>query len=273
MSQTYDYVSERRLLYFTQKLKQHFPTASSFIDDSVTAIDKLWSSQKVSDELAGKVDVETGKGLSTNDFDDTYKQKLDDLDTLIEGLIDDTSDSALDKTWSAKKIHDEIAAVAGLEFVKVDELPVTGQSNRIYLLPIRIITAVTTISGTDATVDKGTFVSQIPNNGTYVFTFMDTNWLYDRNVVDLDDYGISYDTTATPIDGDTITVVLASGTNPNIFEEYIWFTDSSVTPAVSYYELIGTTEANLDGYVKDEDMIEITTADIDNIILTVFGSV
>ena len=273
MSQTYDYVSERRLLYFTQKLKQHFPTASSFIDDSVAAIDKLWSSQKVSDELAGKVDVETGKGLSTNDFDDTYKQKLDDLDTLIGDLIDDTTDSALDKTWSAKKIHDEIAAVAGLEFVKVDALPATGQSNRIYLLPIRIITAVTTIAGTDATVDKGTFVSQLPNNGTYIFTYDGTDWTYDSNVVDLTDYGISYDTSITPATNDTITVVLASGSNPNVFEEYIWFTDTSVTPEVSYYELIGTTEANLDGYVKDEDMIEITTAEIDNIINTVFGSV
>lgn len=273
MSQTYDYVSERRLLYFTQKLKQHFPTASSFIDDSVAAIDKLWSSQKISDELVGKVDTEAGKGLSTNDFDDTYKQKLDDLDTLIEGLIDDTTDSALDKTWSAKRIHDEIASVAGLEFVKVNELPVTGQSNKIYLLPIRVITAVTTITGTDATVDKGTFVTELPNNGTYVFIFDGTDWEYDGNVVDLADYGIAYDITTTPVASDTITVVLASGSNPNVFEEYIWFTDSSVTPAESFYELIGTTEANLDGYVKDEDMIEITTTDIDNIILTVFGSV
>ena len=273
MSQTYDYVSERRLLYFTQKLKQHFPTASSFIDDSVTAIDKLWSSSKISNELNDKVDKETGKGLSTNDFDNTYKQKLDDLDTLIEDLIDDTTDSALDKTWSAKRIHDEIAAVAGIEFMKVDALPASGQSNIIYLLPIRIITAVTTIAGTDATVNKGTFVSMLPNNGTYVFTFDGTDWTYDGNTVDLDDYGISYDTSCTPLNNDTITVVLASASNPNVFEEYIWFTDTSVDPAVSYYELIGTTEANLDGYVKDEDMIEITTGEIDNIILTVFGSV
>jgi len=273
MSQTYDYVSERRLLYFTQKLKQHFPTASTFIDDSVEAIDKLWSSEKVANELRGKVDVETGKGLSTNDFDDTYKQKLDDLDTLIEGIIDDTTDSALDKTWSAKRIHDEIASVAGIEFIKVDELPATGQSNKIYLLPMRIITAGTTIAGTDVTVDKGSFVSSYPNNGTYVFTYDGTYWTYESSEVSLSDIGIAYESTATPIIGDTITVVLASGTNPNVFEEYIWFTDSSVTPTESYYELIGTTEANLDGYVKDEDMIEITTADIDNIILTVFGSV
>ena len=113
----------------------------------------------------------------------------------------------------------------------------------------------------------------LPNNGTYVFTFDGTDWIYDSNVVDLDDYGIAYDTTCTPVNGDTITVVLANGSNPNVFEEYIWFTDTSVTPAESYYELIGTTEANLDGYVKDEDMIEITTAEIDNIINTVFGSV
>ena len=59
MAQTYDYVSERRLLYFTQKLKQHFPTAADFIDDTVAAIDKVWSSQKISDELNGKVGLDT----------------------------------------------------------------------------------------------------------------------------------------------------------------------------------------------------------------------
>ena len=214
MSQTYDYVSERRLLYFTQKLKQHFPDAAN--------------------------------------------------------LIDDTTSTATDKTWSAKKIYEEVAKAAGLEFVKVDTLPAVGQNNKIYLLPIRTITVSTTIAGTDITVDKTTFVSMLSANGTYVFTFDGTNWTYDGNPVNLVDYGISYDVAATPAASDTITVTLTTASNPNVFEEYIWFTDTSVDPEVSYYELIGTTEVDLSGYVKDEEMVEITTAEIDAIIATVW---
>ena len=221
MSQTYDYVSERRLLYYTQKLKQHFPTASDIIDD------------------------------------------------VVADLIDDTTDSALDKTWSAKKIHDEIATMTGIEFVKVDQLPVVGMNNKIYLLPVRNITAETTVSGATVSVNKTTFVSELVNNGTYVFTFDGTNWTYSGNAINLDDYGISLDI-GTPVANDTITIVLANASNPNIFEEYIWFTDDSVTPEVSYYELIGTTEVDLSGYVKDEEMVEITTAEIDAIIDTVW---
>lgn len=214
MSQTYDYVSERRLLYFTQKLKQHFPDAAT--------------------------------------------------------LIDDTTSTATDKTWSAKKIYEEVAKAAGLEFVKVDELPMPGLNNKIYLLPIRNITATTTITGADIAVDKATFIGEISASGTYVFTFDGTDWIYDSNAVTLADYGISYDVTATPSASDTITVVVATASNPNVFEEYIWFTDTSVNPEESYYELIGTTEVDLSGYVKDEEMVEITTAEIDAIIATVW---
>lgn len=270
MSKTYEYVSDRRLLYFTQKLKEHFPTASDFIDDTVAAVDKLYSSQKIEDLLDDKVDKETGKGLSTNDFDDDYKAFIDNF--TIESYIDDTDTTSTDKLWSAKKIHDEIAAIAGLEFRKVEELPVEGQSNIIYLLPIRIITAVTTIAGTDAIVNKNTFVGKISASGTYVFTYVDdgTNppsWQYNSTDITLAEYGITLSNpSATPLNNDTITVILARGTNPNVYEEYIWIT------ADSAYELIGTTEADLSGYVKDEDMIEITTAEIDTIISTVWPS-
>lgn len=191
---TYNWVSEQRLLYFTQKLKAHIPQASDFIDDTAASLLKAYSSSKVDTLLANKVDVEAGKGLSTNDFDNAYKKKIDDWD--LTSLIDDSTDTAKDKTWSADKIASAMAAIAGLEFVKPDGgvLPATGERGKIYLIP-------------------------------------------------------------------------NSGSQPNVYDEYVWLVDDGA------FEKIGTTEIDLSGYVSDADMVEITTAEIDAIMLTVFGSV
>ena len=55
----------------------------------------LKDGKKVSESLAGKVDKEEGKGLSSNDFTDSYKQKIDDMQAgggggsqTVEGIID-----------------------------------------------------------------------------------------------------------------------------------------------------------------------------------------
>lgn len=196
---TYKWVSEQRLLYFTQKLKLHFPSAADFIDDTTASLLKAYSSSKVDSLLNDKVDKEEGKGLSTNDFTDAYKQQLDDWD--LTSLIDDSTDSATDKTWSASKIAQAIAAVSGIEFIKPEGgvLPETGRSGAIYL---------------------------IPNQGSA----------------------------------------------PNIYDEYIWIKGATEETPGSW-EKIGTTEIDLSGYVSDDDMVEITTAEIDAIMLTVFGTI
>lgn len=249
MAKTYEYVSDRRLLYFTQKLKEHFPTASDFIDDTASAADKLWSSQKTEQEIAALID---------------------------DTIADKTATGADTHAYSIQKILTLFEDVAGLQFLKVDTLPTTDQkTNAIYLVPIRIVTSVTTVAGVDSKVDKNTFVNKIAINGTYTFTYVDNgtdpaSWQYESTDVTLADYGITFSGTATPVDGDTVTVVLASGTNPNVYEEYIWLKNDD-DPSESKYELIGTTEADLSGYVKDEDMIEITTSEIDTIITTVFS--
>ena len=188
---TYTWVSEQRLLYFTQKLKEHIPSAASFIDDVTASLIKTYSSSKIDTLLTNKVDVETGKGLSTNDFTDDYKKILDDWD--LTSIIDDTTTTATDKTWSASKIAGAIAAVAGLEFVKPEDgkLPETGEKGKIYLIP-------------------------------------------------------------------------NSGSAPNVYDEYIWLVDEAK------FEKIGSTDIDLSDYIKHSDMVEITTAQIDTIMSTVF---
>ena len=49
-------------------------------------------------ELEGKVDKEAGKGLSTNDFTDTYKAKLDNLEFATEDEVRELIDSILADT-------------------------------------------------------------------------------------------------------------------------------------------------------------------------------
>lgn len=60
-------------------------SGSASIKDAVIAPDSTWSSKKISSELNGKVDKVSGKGLSTNDFTNNYKDKLDQYKKLFIG--------------------------------------------------------------------------------------------------------------------------------------------------------------------------------------------
>ena len=51
----------------------------------------------------------------------------------------------------------------------------------------------------------------------------------------------------------------------NIYDEYVWIADSSS------FEKIGSTAIDLTDYVQDEDMVEVSENDIDDIFTEVFG--
>ena len=59
-----------------------------------------------------------------------------------------------------------------------------------------------------------------------------------------------------------------SGTPPtgNIYEEWIWISSDND------YEKIGETSIDLSGYVQSSELVAITTAEIDTIFATIFGS-
>lgn len=71
-----------------------------------------------------------------------------------------------------------------------------------------------------------------------------------------------------PVTGSNGVIYLVpnSGTAPNIYDEYIWYTDSSTTPATSGYEKIGTTAIDLSGYVQHSDIHLLTNAEIGDIV-------
>jgi hypothetical protein len=80
------------------------------------------------------------------------------------------------------------------------------------------------------------------------------------------------DLPATGTNG-VIYLVPNSGTAPNIYDEYIWYTDSSTTPATSGYEKIGTTAIDLSGYVQFTDISLLTNTEITDIVDDAYDAV
>lgn len=95
-STTYDYVDKTGLYYALAKIKSELQAQYIDYDDTNSALGtNINTVQKAIEaldtaidtinttSLPGKVDVESGKGLSTNDFSAAYKQQLDDLATTL----------------------------------------------------------------------------------------------------------------------------------------------------------------------------------------------
>ena len=84
---------------FTTALKTKLEGLSNYDDTKIKQeISSLADSLAETDKsLADKVDKEEGKGLSTNDFDNTYKRKLDSLENYNDKEITDALDQANNK--------------------------------------------------------------------------------------------------------------------------------------------------------------------------------
>lgn len=107
--------------------------------------------QYTNERLYEKVDKVEGKGLSTNDFTNAYKRKLDNLKapkTLTisqdgQSISYDTTQDVeveiapvdLTNYYTKGEVDELIGAIETGEFVVVDTLPPTGEPKNIYLVP------------------------------------------------------------------------------------------------------------------------------------------
>lgn len=241
-NQTFTYVSDTKLLYFAQQLKLKLPAAGAIIDDTVAALDKVYSSQKVETLVSGLIDDSAADTVTTN----TYSaKKIHDIVKASAGaMIDDTA-AATDKTYSSSKIE-TVAANAASAIID-DSAPSTSK--------------VYSSDKIDALI--GDIIDDASNTSTT------STWSASKIYSAISAItGVQFKKVATlPTTGESgvIYLVANQGTAPNIYDEYIWLADTST------FELIGTTEVDLSNYVEKTDLVEITTTQIDNIIKTVWG--
>lgn len=184
----------------------------------------------VEQETSGKVDKETGKGLSTNDFTNSLKTKLTEIETSAQMNV--------------------------IEVVKVDDtpLPITNKS-----VNVTLSGKVDKIEGkglstndlTDAYVTTiETAANVIPSDADENNQLVSTDTLHAA----IADFGgfmkVAGDSSGYPVvsNPDTRTIYLvrdASITSGDVYAEWIW---NSASP--SAWEMVGDTQIDLDGYVE-----------------------
>ena len=83
-------------LWSSQKTANEIASAGgAAIDDTTTAVNKVWSSSKTNTELSGKVDKVTGKNLSENDYTDADKAIVDGVTSALANKVDKVTGKGL----------------------------------------------------------------------------------------------------------------------------------------------------------------------------------
>ena len=181
---------------------------------------------KIKTALNGKVDVVSGKGLSTNDYTSAEKQKL-------SGIASG-------------------AQVNVIESVKVNGTKLTPSSKAV---DVTVPTKTSQLTN-DSGYQSATSVESIITAKGYQ-TQSQVQSLINSAVGNIT--SIRYEkVTSLPATGSNgvIYLVAHSHGTQDIYDEYIWLSETKT------YEKIGNTDIDLSAYVKNSELTAITTNDL-----------
>lgn len=181
---------------------------------------------KIKAALNGKVDAESGKGLSTNDYTSAEKSKL-------SGIASG-------------------AQVNVIESVKVNGTALTPSSKAV---DVSVPTKVSQLTN-DSEFQNATQVNSAITGKGYQ-TKAEVQSLINSAVGNV--MSIRYEKVnslpATGSNGVIYLVAHSHGTQ-DIYDEYIWLSESKT------FEKIGNTDIDLSGYVKTSELTAISTSDL-----------
>jgi len=257
---------------------------SSLSSSSTNAIEN----KAVYNALSKKVDAVSGKGLSTNDFTDDLKELYDEtVETVAEltatgGEANKVNDVKVNGTSVVSDKIANITVPTKTSDLNNDSGFITSSaiSNKAdkgttladYGITDAKINGQNVILGA-ATLTVPTNNNQLTNGAGYQTasqveskitakgyqTEDQVNALIASGIADIT--GIEYTVTPTlPSVGEpgVIYLVANNGTNPNIYDEYIYVNNK--------FEKIGTTDVDLSGYLQETDLEAITNSEIDTIV-------
>lgn len=181
---------------------------------------------KIKSALGGKVDVEIGKGLSTNDYTSAEKQKL-------SGIASGAQENVI-------------------ESVKVNGTKLTPSSKAVDVTVPTKVSQLTNDSGFQTSTQVDSIVT-----GKGYQTQTQVQSLINSAVGNIT--SIRYEkVTSLPLQGSNgvIYLVAHSHGTQDIYDEYIWLAETKT------YEKIGNTDIDLSAYVKSSELTAITTNDL-----------
>ena len=203
---------------------------------------------KVKTMFAGKVDKETGKGLSSNDYTDTEKNKLSGIAAGAE--VNVQSD------WDETDSSSDAYILNKPTIPTVNNATLTIQKNG---TTVNTFTANASQNVT-ANITVPTNNNELTNGAGYQ-TSSEVQSAINSAIEGITgvDFQVVASLPATGTKG-VIYLMSNSGSAPNVYDEYIWLSASSS------YEKIGTTDIDLSGYQLSSELIAVTNAEIDTIV-------
>ena len=181
---------------------------------------------KIKSALGGKVDVEIGKGLSTNDYTSAEKQKLSGIASGSQANV--------------------------IESVKVNGTKLTPSSKAV---DVTVPTKTSQLTN-DSGYQSATSVESIITAKGYQ-TQSQVQSLINSAVGNIT--SIRYEkVTSLPATGSNGVIYLLAHSHgtQDIYDEYIWLSETKT------YEKIGNTDIDLSAYVKNSELTAITTNDL-----------
>lgn len=181
---------------------------------------------KIKAELGGKVNVVSGKGLSTNDYTSAEKQKLSGIASGAQANV--------------------------IESVKVNGTKLTPSSKAV---DISVPTKTSQLTNDSGYQTKANVDSIVTGKGYQ--TQSQVQSLINSAVGNIT--SIRYEkVTSLPATGSNgvIYLVAHSHGTQDIYDEYIWLSETKT------YEKIGNTDIDLSAYVKKSELTAITTNDL-----------
>lgn len=196
--------------------------------------------------LESKVDKEPGKGLSENDLTDELLTKLNNTAAKVDEIA---------TVGGEPNIIEVIKRNGTILSIKDKTVDITVPTNNNELT--NGAGYITGIDKTDVTDALGYTPYNSTNPDGYQTESQVTTLI--TNAIE-NIQGITYSVvTALPTTGEAGVIYLISnnGSNPNIYDEYIYVNGN--------FEKIGTTDIDLSGYVQTTDLEAITNTEIDTI--------
>ena len=251
------------------------PDTRKYIDSN--GLLYLW--QKIKTMLAGKVNVESGKGLSTNDFTDAFETKLTNLpSTAAENVIESISVNNVAQTVTSKNVNITVPAATSdltndsnfavdASYVHTDNNYTTTEKTKLGGIEagaeVNVLESIS-VNGTAQTItSKGVNITVPTNNnqltnGAGYQTASDVSNAISSAIGNISgvEFSIVQTLPATGAAGIIYLISNGSSSGQNIYDEYVYVNNG--------FEKIGTTDVDLSGYMQNSNYI--TNAEIDTIL-------
>ena len=232
------------------------------------AVIYLWQKIKtyVGNIAAKKVDKVEGKGLSTNDLTDELLEKLNNAgDSSFSGVYGDLTGKP---TINGFEINgtvtlDQIGAQPKgnyLTTIPAEYVTETELNGKGYQTSQQVETAITGKGYQTAPQVESTITSKGYQTAAQVTQAITTE-LGKITKFNMKVLGPEEELPQTGVVGTIYLKPIVGGSEPNMYEEYVW------VATTSKYEQIGTKEIDLSGYWNETNLRAITNGELDEILV------